>query len=283
MEYLEIIVTAAEESKDAVTYLMREMGALGFIERNSAIIAYFGPGQSPAEICSEIARFEATLKSSGLDSSLSCAFTVLPDCDWNETWKKSFTPIDVGRTLRIMPSWLNAETDRIPIIIDPGMVFGTGHHETTRTCLSLIEKTALTGSRKRFLDVGTGTGILAIGAGRLGYAQVVAVDTDPLAVDAATRNAAANGLENIEIRQGDICAASGTFNVIVANLLSEILIAIAPELALRLNPGGTAILSGLLVGQEDEVSRVMSAAGLTLREKINDGKWVSLILGKPRE
>jgi ribosomal protein L11 methyltransferase len=283
MEYLEIVVTAAEESKDAVTYLMREMGALGFIERNGAIIAYFEPGQSPAEICSEIARFEATLKSSGLDSSLSCAYTVLPDCDWNETWKKSFAPIDVGRTLRIIPSWLNAETDRIPIIIDPGMVFGTGHHETTRTCLSLIEKIAETGNRKRFLDIGTGTGILAIGASRLGFEQVVAVDVDPLAVDAATRNAPANGLNNIEIRKGAISSVSGTFDVIVANLLSEILIAIAPELAERLNPGGTAILSGLLVGQEDEVIEAICTADLTFREKITDGKWVSLILGKPPE
>jgi ribosomal protein L11 methyltransferase len=208
---------------------------------------------------------------------------VLPDCDWNETWKKSFAPIDVGRTLRIIPSWLNAETDRIPIIIDPGMVFGTGHHETTRTCLSLIEKIAETGNRKRFLDIGTGTGILAIGASRLGFEQVVAVDVDPLAVDAATRNAAANGLNNIEIRKGAISSVSGTFDVIVANLLSEILIAIAPELAERLNPGGTAILSGLLVGQEDEVIEAICTADLTFREKITDGKWVSLILGKPPE
>jgi ribosomal protein L11 methyltransferase len=280
MEYLEITVTAAEESKDAVIYLMHEMGALGFVEQNGTIIAYFEPTQSPAEICSEIVRFEATLKSSGLDPSLSCSCHVLPERDWNETWKNSFSPIDVGKTLRIIPSWLKAETNRIPIIIDPGMVFGTGHHETTRTCLSLIERTAKNCSHKRFLDIGTGTGILAIGAGRLGFEQVVAVDIDPLAVDAATRNAAANGLKNIEIRKGTISSVTGTFDVIVANLLSEILIAIAPDLNERMNPGGTAVLSGLLAGQEDEVIEAMRTAGLTFREKIIDGKWVSIILRK---
>ena len=283
MEYLEIIVTAAEESKDAVMHLMHEMGALGFVEQDGSLTAYFEPTQSPAEICSEIVRFRATLKSSGLDSSLSCSSAILPDRDWNETWKKSFSPIDVGSTLRIIPSWLNAEPGRIPVIIDPGMVFGTGHHETTRTCLRLIEEIAGTGNRRRFLDIGTGTGILAIGAARLGFEEVVAVDVDPLAVDAATRNAAANGLKNVTVIKGSISSAGGTFDVIAANLLSDILIAIAPDIAARMNPGGTALLSGLLIGQEDEVIDAVRAAGLTFREKIVDGGWVSLIFVKTPE
>ena len=280
MEYLEITVTAAEESKEAVIHFMREMGALGFIERDDSIVAYFEHAASAEDICSKIGRFEATLTSSGLDPSLSFAYAVLPDRDWNDTWKKSFSPINVGRNLCIVPSWLDAETDRIPLIIDPGMVFGTGHHETTRTCLSLIEKTAETGSKGRLLDVGTGTGILAIGAGLLGFAEVVAVDVDPLAVENAIRNAAANGLKNIEITRGDISMVTGSFDVIVANLLSEILVDIAHDLVERLSFGGTAILSGLLAGQVDEVIDAMQAAGLVLWEKIIDGKWVSLVLRK---
>ena len=277
MEYLEITVTVSEESAEAVLCRMGTMGAIGFAEEGSKIIAYFTQASSPAEICHELMGFKAVLASSGLDPSLSCSSRVLPDRDWNETWKKDFRPIDVGNRLTIIPSWLTVETERIPVIIDPGMVFGTGHHETTQTCLVLIEQLAKRYVRKSFLDVGTGTGILAIGAARLGFEQVMAIDIDPLAVDAATRNVAANGLTNVEVREGTIASVSGTFDAIAANLLSEILIAIAPELSLRLNVDGAAILSGLLVGQENGVIRAMSSAGLTCGERVIDGKWISLI------
>jgi len=220
------------------------------------------------------------LEASDLDASFSLSQSVLPEKDWNEIWKKNFTPIDVGDNLTIIPSWLQSETNRIPIIIDPGMVFGTGHHETTRTCLSMIEKIARVTSKRRFLDIGTGTGILAIGASRLGFEQVTAVDIDPLAVDAARRNAVANGLTNIEVLEGTIQAVSARFDVIAANLLVEILTGIAPELSDRLEPGGRAILSGLLIGQEEDVIRAMASSGLTFQEKIIDGKWVSLVMAK---
>ena len=283
MEYLEITVAVPEESKEAVRYRMGAMGAMGFAEEGSKVIAYFEQTSSPAEICRELAGFKAVLASSGLDPSLSCSFRVLPDRDWNETWKKNFRPIDVGDSLTIIPSWLPMETERIPVIIDPGMVFGTGHHETTQTCLILIERLAKRPVRKSLLDIGTGTGILAIGAARLGFEQVMAVDIDPLAVDAATRNVAANGLTNIDVREGTIASVSGTFDVIVANLLSEILTAIASELSLRLNHDGAAILSGLLVGQEEGVLRVMSSVGLTCRERVIDGMWTSLLCSKNPE
>lgn len=280
MEYLEITVTVPEESKEAVIYRLGSMGAMGFAEEGIGIIAYFAQTSSPAEICHELSEFRAVLASSGLDPSIACSFRVLPDRDWNEIWKKNFRPIDVGESLTIIPSWLPVETERIPVIIDPGMVFGTGHHETTQACLVLIERLAKHHARKSFLDIGTGTGILAIGASRLGFEQVMAVDIDPLAVDAAARNIAANGLTNIDVRQGSITSVSGTFDIIAANLLSEILIAIAPELSQRLNPDGTAILSGLLVGQENGVIRAMSSADLTCSERVIDGKWISLICTK---
>ncbi|MBI5632916.1 MAG: 50S ribosomal protein L11 methyltransferase [Nitrospirae bacterium] len=280
MTYIEIIVTAPEESRDALINRMSEMGAIGFAEQDKGLTGYFEPKQSPAEISDELSRFRSVLEASGLDATFSLIHNVLPEKDWNETWKKSFTPIDVGDNLTIIPSWLRPETDRIPIIIDPGMVFGTGHHETTRTCLSLIEKIARSGSTRRFLDIGTGTGILAIGASRLGFERVTAADIDPLAVDAAQRNAAANGLANIEVIEGTIRAVSGKFDVIAANLLVEILTEIAPELSDRLEANGKAILSGLLVGQENRVIEAMGSSGLALQEKIIDGKWVSLVMAK---
>jgi len=278
MTYIEINITAPEDSHDALINKMSGMDAIGFIEQDGGLIAYFEPKQSPAEICDELGRFRPVLEASGLDASFSLSHTVLPEKDWNETWKKNFTPIDVGDNLTILPSWLQPKTDRIPIIIDPGMVFGTGHHETTRTCLSLIEKASKKSIKQRLLDIGTGTGILAIGAGKLGFKEVVAVDIDPLCVDAAARNVAANNLINVEIKEGGISIAAGTFDVIVANLLSEILTEIAPDLAVRLNHGGTAILSGMLIGQEDGVIQAMISAGLTFQEKVTDNNWVTLVM-----
>lgn len=280
MTYIEIVVTAPEESRDALVSRMSEMGAIGFMEQDDGLIGYFEPKQSPAEICGELDRFRSVLEASGLDASFSLSANVLPDKDWNETWKKNFMPIDVGDDLTIIPSWLHSETDRIPIIIDPGMVFGTGHHETTRTCLSMIEIIARAGRKRKFLDIGTGTGILAIGASRLGFGQVTAVDIDPLAVDAARRNAEANSLTNVEVLEGTILAAGHGFDLIAANLLVEILVGIAPALSDRLDPGGKAILSGLLVGQENSVIEAMTASGLTFQEKIIDNKWVSLVVTK---
>ena len=282
MTYVEIIVTTPEESRDAIISRMSEMGSTGFVEQDGGLIGYFNPERSPAEICDELNRFRAVLESSGLDASFSLSYTILPEKDWNETWKKNFIPIDVGDTLTIIPSWLQSATSRIPIIIDPGMVFGTGHHETTRTCLSLIEKIARVCSKRSFLDIGTGTGILAIGASRLEFEQVTAIDIDPLAVDAAQTNAALNGLTNIEVLEGTIQAVSGKFDLIAANLLVEILIEIAAELSDRLEPGGRAILSGLLIGQENSVIEAMTSAGLNLQEKIIDGTWVSLVMVKQR-
>ncbi|MEW6600759.1 MAG: 50S ribosomal protein L11 methyltransferase [Nitrospirota bacterium] len=277
-EYYEFILSVPDESREAVTNKIMDMGSPGFYERDGSIIAYFETGQDVNALRNELNRFRDVLKSSGLDSAFSFECSLIPGQDWNESWKKSFAPIDVGETLTIVPSWIKPATDRVPVIIDPGMVFGTGHHETTRQCLAFIEKYSKEGGRGAFLDVGTGTGILAIGAARIGFIRVTAVDTDQMAVEAALYNASLNGLNNVSVTKGSISDVSGAFDVIAANLLSEILIPIAPEIASKLKPGGTAILSGMLTGQEDDVIRAMEEAGLTLREKAVDGKWVTLII-----
>jgi ribosomal protein L11 methyltransferase len=158
------------------------------------------------------------------------------------------------------------------------MAFGTGHHETTRSCLALMEKHAVKRREGAFLDLGTGTGILAIAASKLGCCRVVGIDTDPLAVDAARKNIRTNHTPDVDIRGGSLSEINGTFDVIAANLISGVLVELADELSARLNENGVAILSGILSEQAQEVVEAMSAAGLKTIERHPDGKWVSLVV-----
>ena len=277
LAYYELAITAPYESQDAIMNKMTEMGATGFLEKDGKILAYFGEKADIAGICAELSGFRDVLKSSGLDPVFSFEYSLLPEKDWNENWKINFSPIDIGENLTIIPSWLKKDTSRIPVIIDPGMVFGTGYHETSQTCLVIIEKISKGEQKESFLDIGTGSGILAIGAAKLGFRHVTAVDIDPMAIDAAKRNAEENSLLNVRIMEGDITAAEGSFDLIAANLLSGILVDIAPEIVSRLNPGGKAILSGMLTGQEGAVITAMEKAGITLSETIVSGKWVTLV------
>jgi ribosomal protein L11 methyltransferase len=163
------------------------------------------------------------------------------------------------------------------------MAFGTGHHETTRSCLVLMEKYAHKTRLSTFLDLGTGTGILAIAASKLGYRQVIGIDTDPLAVDAAQKNLNINEVSNVRIMEGCLSDLKETYDVIAANLISGVLVQLASELAGIINPGGIAILSGILLGQEREVIDAMSSAGLLLREKYRDNKWLSLVVEQAKQ
>lgn len=278
MGYYEFDIKVAGESLDALLNLMSGAGCLGAIEKNGGVIAYFSDTRGINEIKGSLALFKTILRDSGLDGSLSFGYVFLSERDWNETWKKKFKPVEAGRSFYIIPPWEKGKEGRISLIIDPGMAFGTGHHETTRTCLALIERFSGSTAKNRFLDVGTGTGILAIAASKLGYKHVTAVDIDPLAVDAARRNAELNGTGNIEIIEGGISSAQGSYDFIAANLMSEILIKIAPEAPQRLDLSGAALLSGMLSGQEYGVIEAMEKEGLRFDEKFEDGRWVSVVV-----
>jgi len=277
LAYFELTITAPDESRDAIMNKMTEMGSTGFLEKDRKILAYFEGKADIDAVCGELSGFRDVLRSSGLDPVFSFEYSLLPEKDWNENWKKSFSPIDIGENLTIIPSWLKKDTSRIPVIIDPGMVFGTGYHETSQTCLIIIEKISKECRKESCLDIGTGSGILAIGAAKLGFRHVTAVDIDPMAIDAAKRNVEGNSLLNVVIKEGDITAVDGSFDLIVANLLSGILVDIAPEIVSRLNPGGKAILSGMLTDQEGDVIKAFEKAGLLLSETVISGKWVTLV------
>jgi ribosomal protein L11 methyltransferase len=279
MGYYEFKIGISDESKDALIEYLSGKGCLGIIEGNGNITAYFQDIIGIDKITDSMQSARHLLRNSGINDEMSFDHVFIGERDWNESWKKKFKPIDVGENLTILPPWEENNNGRINLIIDPGMAFGTGHHETTKTCLMLIEKFSKEKTEKnRFLDFGTGTGILSIAALKLGFKHAVCVDIDPLAIDAAQRNAELNGLWDIEIKEGSISVVNEKFDFIAANLMSEILIQNAHEIASRLNKSGIALLSGIIVGQENDVIAAMENEGLHVLEKFYDGRWVTILL-----
>jgi ribosomal protein L11 methyltransferase len=203
------------------------------------------------------------------------------DQDWLAEWKKGYEPIAVGQSLLICPSWRRDQarnSDRIVIEIDPGMAFGTGTHETTRGCLELLEKYWKGGS---LLDVGTGTGILAIAAVKLRPgSRVVGFDLDPEAVEVALENAAINGVaDEIEIEVNKLSSYQGQeFDLILANLTADVIIPLSPEFPQVLKPQGALIVSGVLREQTDDVRAALESHNLSLIEMMPEGDWMTMAL-----
>jgi ribosomal protein L11 methyltransferase len=202
------------------------------------------------------------------------------DSDWTEAWKQGYAPQRIGRIV-IVPSWLDEPMDpgELEIRLDPGMAFGTGLHPTTRGCLTLLQRTGP--MPNRCLDVGTGSGNLGIAALRLGAGRVLGLDTDPIAVAAATANAAVNGLTDaFEARPGTVTLDSGEepYPLVLANLVATVLVELASALAANTAPGGTLIASGIIEPRGDEVLTSLGAAGFKLIDRLDDGEWISLRL-----
>lgn len=206
---------------------------------------------------------------------------VVHEADWAEAWKSHFPVLRVGRRIVVRPTWrdFTPAAGDVVLALDPGMAFGTGLHPTTRLCLAGIEELADRGAvaEARVLDVGCGSGILGICAALFGARSVLALDTDPIAVEATSANAERNGLAAaIDARQGTLPAGGGPYDVVLANLISSLLIALAGELGEALAPAGMLLASGIFIDREDEVAAALSAAGLTVAGRRAEGDWVAL-------
>jgi len=283
MSYYEFTIRIPDTFKDTLIHRLSDAGCLGMIENDEDLVAYFPESLDVVEIKTDLSLLKAILEKAGRSHQMAFDYSLIPDQDWNITWKKDFKPVDAGDRFTVLPPWEEKKEGRINLFIDPAMAFGTGHHETTRSCLVLMEKYAGQSGWRSFLDLGTGTGILAIAASKLGYQQIIGIDTDPLAVNAALKNIGINEVSNVDIREGCLSDLEGTYDVIAANLISGSLVQLSRELAACMNPGGLAILSGILLGQEDEVINEMEHAGLKLREQYRDNKWVSLVVQRAEQ
>jgi ribosomal protein L11 methyltransferase len=211
--------------------------------------------------------------------------------DWASAWKEHFPVMRLGRRLVIKPTWRDYEpaSDDVVIALDPGMAFGTGLHPTTRLCLAGLERWSDEGivAGASAFDVGSGSGVLAVGAALLGAAPVRAVDTDPIAVEATMANAARNEA-NVGASQGSLPIDDGPFDLVLANLVAGILVELAAELAASVRPGdgsprsgGRLLASGIFVDREPEVRRAFAAAGLRVVGREQETDWVALDLERP--
>ena len=203
--------------------------------------------------------------------------------DWSTSWKVHFKPLRVGTRLLIVPTWEDAAAlpGDLVLRIDPGMAFGTGGHETTRLCLELLEKIMDADHRAdapSLLDLGTGSGILAMAASLLGAGRILALDIDPEAVDVARENLALNDLaDKVECGTVPLESLEEGFDIILANILAEELVRLAPGLAARLNPGGALILSGILAEKEELVRKGFADQPLLYEETNRAGEWVAML------
>ncbi|MEK6321574.1 MAG: 50S ribosomal protein L11 methyltransferase [Acidobacteriota bacterium] len=277
-----VILNVSRDAEEAASALLFELGSTGIItlEETAESVklgAYFDDRVNPDDIKRAV---EAEFERAGRRGALtSFSVSAIPEQDWMEKWKEGFEAVEIGERLVVAPSWkLPGKTEaRVVIQIDPGMAFGTGTHETTRLCLEAIERHWHGGS---LLDVGTGTGILAIAAALLAPgSRVVAIDVDPQAVAVASGNIAINGVSaSVELLEGQPRNHSGqAFDIVVANLTAEVIVALMDDLAGCLAPEGLMILSGILGALAEDVERSLAILGFTVAERREVGEWCALI------
>jgi len=202
--------------------------------------------------------------------------------EWAESWRRHFKPIEVGRTLLVKPSWSarKARPGQAVVVIDPGLSFGTGQHPTTAYCLRELVRRRRPAERQSFWDLGTGSGILAVAAAKLGYGPVQAMDIDEVAIRMARVNARKNGVfARIQLYLGNFTKlpllGNRKYALICANLISPLLLAERPKIVQRLEPGGILVLAGILQKEFAGVQSAYEAAGLRLIRGRTEGEWRS--------
>ncbi len=202
--------------------------------------------------------------------------------DWAESWKRHFHPLKIGRELLVKPSWskLRPLKNQAVVILDPGLSFGTGQHPTTSFCLGEIVRCRSMDAPKSFLDIGTGSGILAIAAAKLGYKPIFAFDFDPQSVYVARENTRTNHVDkNVKLTRGDVLKLSlkpaRQFDLVCANLISNVLMAAREQIVCRVKPGGTLVLAGILATEFGLIKKDFARSGMKLVASRVENEWCS--------
>lgn len=233
---------------------------------------YLAPDENPAQVI-ELLRDRLAAS----DTPYQLEVSGVEQEDWETGWKAYYHAMTLGKRLAIVPSWEEFDTDRVVIRLDPGMAFGTGTHETTALCLETLDELIVPGDR--VLDIGTGSGILAIAALKLGASSAQGIDIDPMCVRTATENAQLNGVDDkLEVLIGDLSdKATGTYQMITANIVANAILSLAPHAPALMAPGGWFVASGIIDTRRDEVIAGLEQAGLKVVEVKEKRGWVALV------
>jgi ribosomal protein L11 methyltransferase len=320
LRWHELTVLATESSQEMVTHYLTELGAGGVsveeawsedkprdtsfgqlydtplndIRPGYAIFkAYFSEDTQMEPLTAELQQLLQGLPEYGYDAG---EFTIelgdVHEDDWADAWKQYFKPIAITERLTIKPTWeeYTPKEDELVIELDPGMAFGTGTHPTTSLCLKALDNAIVGG--EQLIDVGTGSGVLAIGAMKLGASKVLALDLDPVAVTCAQENIELNGYEeDIEVRLSDLLGVlhkdeskgvTPPVDLVVANILAEIILLFLGDVMEVLKPGGIYIASGIYKNKEMLVEAGLLAAGFEIIDVLRQEEWVAFVAGKPK-
>lgn len=281
-ERLEALAALLAEDDLALGVETRDMSTLGQLRTHPELVVYTRPDAL------DHLSAAATRLAGSLHLELALTPTVRTDDDWHDTWKQFYAPIVFGAgALLLRPSWIPRTPDDPPreLILDPGRAFGTGQHETTRLCIdTLVDEAAAGRDFERVLDLGCGSGILALAAARLfpSASAILAADNDPDATATAAENAELNDLEaRVDTRTATVREIAGEHDLVLANIRPSVLIPIAAELASRVATGGMLVLSGILGEEADDVAAAYVATGLRPRPRRHLGEWCALAFDRP--
>lgn len=307
MEWCETIIHTTTEGSDVVSDLLMRCGAVGteIVDRADVpdpdqpgvywelydkkmleqmpedvlVKGWFEQNEHIHDTLSQLRQQLAQLTGSGLDfGSLTLDMENVKDEDWAEVWKQYYKPFRIGTHLVVKPTWegYSPKPEDLVIELDPGMAFGTGTHETTNMCMQLIERHMKPGMR--VMDVGTGSGILAIAAAKLNAGEVLAIDIDPDAVKVAKENVALNGVEDhVRVVVGDLVKSEAMpCELAVANIVADAICMLAGPMTRHLLPGGLFLCSGIIREREADVLAAAKEVGYTVVDRIEKGEWVAL-------
>ncbi len=299
MNVLELAVTADAESAEAVAAVFNEFAYGGAVVEQT-ITPEVGQTIDPARPFTVRAFLlmdeTVELKRAALENAVwhlgqlrplgELQIRELEEADWANAWKKFYSIVHLGKRVVIKPTWLNysPHAEEVVIELDPGMAFGTGLHPTTRLCLAALEQYLTPGAR--MLDLGTGSGILAIGGAKLGASAIDARDIDPIAVETATKNVQSNRVESIvTVQLGSISLDDPAlgFDLVTANILAETIAELARALRHQLAPNGILIASGILVEKGELVKAALRQVELRVIESMQESDWLALVATKSQE
>jgi ribosomal protein L11 methyltransferase len=275
--YLEISISASKPQQELLIPTMTELGCHGFMDTDTELLCYIDKSLWNEEKYSQLQQDLKTILRT-ISSNADIGIKEIQEENWNKQWESTIQPIEIGSKLVIKPSWAEYQNsnNKIIIQIDPKMSFGTGYHETTRLTLNLLEKYIKKGDN--VLDVGTGTGILAIAAIKLGADFSLGLDNDEWSITNANENVSANDLErHIEISDKPLSELPvRKYDLITANIALPTILELFPEMTKRLKENGTIIFSGLLTNDEYSIREGISEKGLTILEVIDEGEWIAI-------